>query len=62
MSSTRFEYIKIYKQNICNTCRSKYCKHEIHVTKENGITTVRCDEYNVIRKDQLRKREANSLK
>jgi hypothetical protein len=53
-SMTRLERIKLFKETMCAICHSKYCKHEIHVTKDNGIITTVCNEYNKTRKDQLK--------
>lgn len=53
-SMTRYERIKFFKENMCAICHSKYCKHDIHVTKDKDVITTVCYEYNRTRKDQLK--------
>jgi alpha-D-ribose 1-methylphosphonate 5-phosphate C-P lyase len=60
-SMTRYERIIFFKKNMCAICHSKYCKHDIHVTNDNGVTTTVCYEYNKTRKDQLISEKSNSL-
>lgn len=60
-SNTRAEHIKLFKEIMCTICRSKYCKHDIHVTKDKGVTTIKCNEYNKTRIDQLISEKSNSL-
>lgn len=50
MSSSRYEQICIYKKNICTICHSKYCKGDIRIKNKGGVTTIKCNEYNVKRK------------
>lgn len=46
MSNTREEHIKLFKERMCSICRSKFCKHEIHVTRDKEVTSIKCHEYN----------------
>lgn len=48
------EYIKYFEQTMCTICRSKYCKRRIRIKRKNGITSIKCNEYNKTRKDQLK--------
>ena len=53
-SMTRLDRIKLFKENMCTICRSKYCKHDIHVTNKNGVITTVCYEYNKRFKNQYK--------
>lgn len=53
-SMTRYEHIKYFEKIMCSICHSKYCKGKIRVIKKNGITSIKCNEYNKTRKDQLK--------
>ena len=57
MSNAREEHIKIFKENMCTICRSKFCKHKIRIKNKNGITTIKCNEYNQIYKDGRKHRK-----
>ena len=46
METSRAEYIRIFKERMCTICRSKYCRHKIRISHRNGITTIKCNEYN----------------
>ena len=50
----RKEYTLLFEGTMCTICRSKYCKRRIHVKRKNGVTSIKCDEYNKTRKDQLK--------
>lgn len=58
---TRYERIKFFKEKMCTICHSKYCKHDIHVIKENGITTTVCYEYNKTLGRPSKSEKSNSL-